>query len=250
MKREGKAKQGQRIHVSPMFVTGAVATFVLLVLLGGGYLKRAFVERLNPRITVEERSGTGRSGKGRGERDARTSNVIFDGEVYRTEMRLREASALLIATSLYGIRTIAEHRPVTSVNELINGVAGNNLTPPGLAVVPNEAAFTSAHANLYVRFRPQPFGIEILSIPHERTDGASLLVRVPDTDDAQTSNTERQPRFFQAMRLGDARVPPPFALATEIQAYGWSIEMMRASLPADVNPQQLATWLRELNVNR
>ncbi len=45
MKREGKAKQGQRIHVSPMFVTGAVATFVLLVLFGVGYLRKIATHR-------------------------------------------------------------------------------------------------------------------------------------------------------------------------------------------------------------
>jgi len=251
MKQEMKATSAhRRIAVSPMFVTGAAGTIVLLLLLGGGYLRRAFVERLNPRITIDERSAADRIRSTRNERDARTSNVIFDGEVYRTETRLREASALAIATSLYGIRTIAERRPVTSVNALIAGVAERNLTPPGLAVVPNEAAFASAHATLYVRFRPQPFGVEILSISRERTDGASLLVRVPDREDAERSSAERQLHFYQAMRLGDVRVPPPFALPSEIQAHGWTIETMRASLPADADPQQLTVWLRELNAGR
>jgi len=250
VKREGKAKSAQRVTVSPMFVTGAAATALLLMLLGGGHIRRAFVERLNPRITVEARSASERSRNERGERNAQASGAIFDGEVYRTEARLREAGALAIATSLYGVRAIAERRPVGSVGELLAGATGRNLVPPGLTLLPDQAAFASAYATLHVRFRPQPFGVEILSVPRERADGACLLVRVPDVDAERAASADTRVRFYQAMRLDGVRLPPPFALASEIQAHGWTVETMRATLPPDANPQQLATWLRELNANQ
>ncbi|MDQ3649326.1 MAG: hypothetical protein M3458_03410 [Acidobacteriota bacterium] len=250
MMREGKPKSTQGITISPMFVTGAVATIVLLVLLGGGHIRRAFVERLNPRITVEARRAPERSRNERGERNAQASAAIFDGEVYRTEARLREAGALAIATGLYGIRAIAERRPVMSVNELLNGVTGRNLVPPGLTLLPDQAAFASAHATLHVRFRPQPFGVEILSVPRERADGACLLVRVPDVDGERAASADTRVRFYQAMRLEGVRLPPPFALTSEIQAHGWTVETMRATLPPDADPQKLATWLRGLNAHQ
>ena len=250
MKREGKAKSTQRVTVSPMFVTGAAATIVLVVLLGGGHIRRAFVERLNPHITVEARSASERSRNGRGERNAPASGAIFDGEVYRTEARLREAGALAIATSLYGVRAIAERRPTGSVGELLAGVTERNLVPPGLTLLSDQAAFASAHATLHVRFRPQPFGVEVLSVPRERMDGACLLVRVPDVDGERAASADTRVRFYQAMRLDGVRVPPPFALPSEIQAHGWTVETMRATLPSDADPQQLATWLRELNAHQ
>lgn len=250
MKREGKIKSTQRVTVSPMFVTGAAATALLLVLLGGGHIRRAFVERLNPRITVEARSASERSRNEGSQRNAPASGAIFDGEVYRTEARLRETGALAIATGLYGIRAIAERRPVSSVSELLAGVTARNLLPPGLTLLPDQAAFASAHATLHVRFRPEPFGVEILSVPRERADGACLLVRVPDIDGERTASADTRVRFYQAMRLEGVRLPPPFALSSEIQAHGWTVETMRASLPSDADPQQLATWLRELNANQ
>lgn len=248
--RERKAKSTQRVTVSPMFITGTAATALLLVLLGGGHIRRAFVERLNPRITVEARSAPERSRNESSERNAPASGAIFDGEVYRTEARLREAGALAIATSLYGIRAITERRPTGSVSELLAGVTERNLVPPGLTLLPDQAAFASAHATLHVRYRPQPFGVEILSVPRERIDGACLLMRVPDVDSERAASADTRVRYYQAMRLDGVRVPPPFALPSEIQAHGWTIETMRASLPSDANPQQLATWLRELNANQ
>ncbi len=250
MKREGKTKSTQRVTISPMFVTSAAATVLLLVLFGGGHIRRAFVERLNPRITVEARSPSERSRNERGERTAPASGAIFDGEVYRTEARLRETGALAIATSLYGIRAIAERRPVGSVGELLNGVTERNLVPPGLTLLPDQAAFASAHATLHVHFRPQPFGVEILSVPRTRADGACLLVRVPDIDGERAAGADTRVRFYQAMRLEGVRLPQPFALPSEIQAHGWSVETMRATLPSDANPQQLATWLQELNAKQ
>ncbi len=125
-----------------------------------------------------------------------------------------------------------------------------DLVPPGLTLLPDQTAFASAHATLHVRFRPQPFGVEILSVPRERMDGACLLVRVPDIDGERAASADTRVRFYQAMRLDGVRLPPPFALASEIQAHGWSVETMRASMPSDADPQQLATWLRELNANQ
>lgn len=231
-----------RLTVSPLLVVGAVAAGIMMLLLGGGYIRRAFVERLDPRISVEQGLvGNGREGK-RAKTDA-SSSPVFDGEVYRTESRLRETGALAIAASLYGVRTIAERRPARTVNELMAGVVARGLMPPGLHLVPNEAAVASPYGTLYVRFRPQPFAVEVLSMPRERMDGPCLLMRVPDTD--ESSHSRERVRYFQALRLDGVRVPPPFALASEIQSLGWTVEQMRASQPNDVDAQRLVAWVRE-----
>lgn len=81
---------------SPMLVIGLVAVSVGLLLLFGNDLKRFFSDRLNSRISSEP-------GRRRGPRADEAQNkqpttpAIFDGEVYRTEGRLREAIAVAIA---------------------------------------------------------------------------------------------------------------------------------------------------------
>lgn len=245
MKRRGKGSSvDSRLAMSPIFIVGTVATGMMLLLLGGGYIRRAFVTRLDPRISIEEGGAGGRSAReGKRAKTDASSSPVFDGEVYRTESRLRETGALAIAASLYGVRTIAEHRPARTVNELLAGVAARGLMPPGLNLVPNESAVASQYGTLYVRFRPQPFAVEVLSMPRERTDGPCLLLRVPDTD--ESSHSRERVRYFQATRLDGVRVPPPFALASEIQSLGWTVEKMRASQPNDMDAQRLAAWVRE-----
>jgi len=242
MKRRGTGrKTDHRLAMSPMFIVGTIATGMMLLLLGGGYIRRAFVARLDPRISVEQgAAGSEREGK-RAKTNA-ASSPIFDGEVYLTEGRLRETGALAIGASLYGVGRIAEHRPARTVNELLAGVATRGLMPPGLALVPNEAAVASPYGMLYVRFRPQPFAVEILSVPRERKDGPCLLMRVPDID---ANKATEHVRYFQATRLEGVRVPPPFALPSEIQSLGWTAEKMRASQPNDVDAQRLVAWARE-----
>ncbi len=245
MKRGGKRRNADsRLSMSPIFIVGTVATTMMLLLLGGGHIRRAFVSRLDPRISIEEGGAAGSAREGKRAKTDASSSPVFDGEVYRTESRLRETGALAIAASLYGVRTIAEqHRQVRTVNELLGGVATSGLLPPGLTLVPNESAVASPYGTLYVRFRPQPFAVEVLSMPRERTDGPALLLRVPDTDEA--SHSRERVRYFQAMRLDGVRVPPPFALASEIQSLGWTDEKMRATQPNDVDAQRLAAWARE-----
>lgn len=245
-RRDGASRKvsgvDRRLAMSPMFVVGVVAVGAMVLLLGGGYIRRALVERLDPRISVEnDTPGNGREGK-RAKNEV-TSGAIFDGEVYRTEGRLRETGALAIAVSLYGVGRIAEHRPVRTVEELLAGISTRGLMPPGLQLVPNEAAVASEYGTLYVRYRPQPFAVEVLSMPRERMDGPSLLMRVPDVE--ESNNSAERVRYFQSHRLDGVRVPPPFALASEIQSLGWSVEKMRASQPNDVDAQRLAAWVRE-----
>lgn len=237
----------ERKALSPMFVVGAVAIGALFLLAGASYISRAYVARLDPDISIEA-NGEDRARKNvKGQNAAARTDVIFDGEVYRTEGRLREAAALAVATSLAGVGAIAEQRPARSVSELLDRVMRRNLLPPGLVPLEGQAAFAAQHGTLYVRFRPQPFGVEILSLPRKRLDGACLLLRVPDAN--QASNDSRL-RYFQAMKLDGARIPPPFALDSEVQSLGWTIETMRADGGSKPDASLLIAWLRQMNERR
>src|SRR5205823_9892436 len=74
---------------SPMFVVGTVAAFIGLLLLTAPALKRFFSDRLTPRISFEQ-GRTRRKSDDVAQNSKPTTTTIFDGEVYRTEGRLRE----------------------------------------------------------------------------------------------------------------------------------------------------------------
>lgn len=228
--------------VTPKTIVGLVAGAVALLVLFGGDIRRALVARFDPRISFEEREGEAR---GRADEERKSVNAdapIFEGEVYRTEGRLREASAVAVAASLAGVAGFAERRPARNVDELLTGVARRGLLPPGVEFVPERRLLVSEHSTLHLRFRPEPFAIEVLSLGRQRRDGPGLLVRVPD--EPNDERRQNRGRYFYSLRLEDVTVPEAFANAAAVQAAGWQVDHMQARLPDGVNAQHLAAWTR------
>ncbi len=227
--------------LTPKMVVGVVASLVAFVVLFGGDIRRALVGHYNPRISFE-RGARASNDRNVRRAEAAQSTPVFEGEVYRTEGRLREASAVAIAASLSGIARAVERRPVRSVDELLAEIISRRLLPPGVEFVPDRKLFISERSTIYVRLRPDPFGVEVLSLGRERLDGAGFLVRVPD----ETGNqTERRQRYFYSFRLENINVPEAFAPASGVLAAGWQVDYFDAQLPEGANAQQLAQWTRE-----
>ncbi len=229
--------------LTPKMVVGMVASVVVLLLLFAGDIRRALTGGYNPRISFA------RGNESSDPRTARRTNdstaqaaPVFDGEVYRTEGRLREASAIAIAASLSGIASSTERRPVRSVDELMTEIINRRLLPPDVEFVPERKLFVSEHSTIYLRFRPEPFGVEVLSLGRERSDGAGLLVRVPD--EVTNQQTSRQ-RYFYSFRLENINVPEAFAPASSVLAAGWQADHFGARLPEGANMEQLARWTRD-----
>ena len=156
----------------------------------------------------------------------------MDGEVIRTTERLREVSALTMALVLYAARERIEGRTPGTVDALLAGVTRHGLIPPGLTPQGQSGTIvathrtrvgTASHGTLFVRYRPEPLGIEVFAVSHERRDGPAMMMRVPD--DAMES---KGASFFMATRLDDVVVPQPFAGESDVLAAGWSRESLRA----------------------
>src|SRR5215216_5559317 len=79
--------------LTPKRVVGVVATCVMLLLLYGGDIRRALTGHYNPRISFERNAQASTRRAARRASESSSQAAIFDGEVYRTEGRLREASA-------------------------------------------------------------------------------------------------------------------------------------------------------------
>ena len=236
--------------LTPSRTVGLIACIVALTVTFATDIRRAFQTGFNPRIAfaarTEERKTKARDAKAR-----LNQAPIFDGEMYRSEGRLREASAVAIAASLAFIARSTERRPVANVEDLLTEIARRNLLPPGVEFIADRRILASERSMIHVRLRPQPFGVEVVSFGRERRDGAALLLRVPDDvagDEPQNNQPHNQPRgerYFRSVRLDEIRVPEPFALASRVQATGWQAETLKAEMPLGADFERLAKWAHE-----
>jgi hypothetical protein len=240
---ERKSEPLRLPKLKPKQVVGLVATGVVLLLLYGGDIRRALTGHYNPRISFERNVQASTRRAARRASESSSQAAVFDGEVYRTEGRLREASAVVIAASLSGVARSTERRPVRTVDELLEEIAARGLLPPGVELVRERHLLVSEHSTIHVRFRPDPFGVEVVSLGRERADGPGLLLRVPDENTASQAGRQR---YFYSFRLENITVPEAFANASAVEAVGWQIDYVDAQLPEGINAEQLAAWARQL----
>ena len=116
------------------------------------------------------------------------------------------------------------------------------MLPPGVELVRERNLLVSEHSTIHVRLRPDPFGVEVVSLGRERRDGPGLLLRVPDEG---ADSPQRRQRYFYSFRLEDISVPEAFAGASAVQAAGWQVDYVDAQLPEGADAEQLAAWARE-----
>ena len=144
----------------------------------------------------------------------------------RTEERIREATGLALAASLFAATESLSHRIPASDIGLLSGVEKAGLLPPGMRLIENSALVTSDRGTLRVRYRLEPLCIEVVSIGRERTDGPALLLRVPSLTAGKDET--RDVVLYMATRLDEVTIPKPFASEAEIIALGFAPEPLRA----------------------
>jgi len=152
---------------------------------------------------------------------------VSEGEVARTEERIREATALALAVSLFAATESLSHRIPASDIALLSGVEKAGLIPPGMRLIDNSVLITSERGTLRVRYRPEPLCIEVVSIGRERTDGPALLLRVPSM--IAGKDETRDVVLYLATRLDEITIPQPFASEAQIIALGFAPEPLRAA---------------------
>ena len=174
---------------------------------------------VDPRVTIEFNQGL----TVKQSSPQRTTIVTtIDGEVARTAERIGEATALALSASLYAASEQIKGGSPRAAQDLLAGIAAQNLLPPGLELT-RGGALLSAYGSLSVRYHPAPLGVEIVSVGHKPEDGPALIVRIPDelSDKGET-------KLFIARSLRDVKIPAPFAPAAEVIALGWSPEILRS----------------------
>ena len=156
--------------------------------------------------------------------------AVDDGEVSRTEQRIREATALATAISLVAANESLNRRAPATANALVLAITNSGLMPPGLWTDGTSGSLVSAHAKLVVRYRNEPLGIEVVSLGKAAKDGPTLVVRVL-SDEVRDANIEGS-NIYVATSLEQTKVPSPFASEAEIFALGFERHQLAPTKPS------------------
>ena len=211
----------------------AAAALLLMVMLAK-YLAPRNVPSVDPTVSIERAQNDDSS-------NSRAANVApnlpDDGEVYRTAVRLREASAVALAAGLYVAGEQVNRRYLQSADSVIAGVRSAGLLPPGITT-DARAMLLSPFSTELLRFRSDPLAIEVIDIPHSREDGPALMVRIPGSG----PDGERGSVFI-ADRLGDISPPSPFASISDCVRAGWIDQPMNQADTPQEQQKKLRGWL-------
>src|SRR5574341_792744 len=169
----------------------------------------------------------------------RSTQILPDGEVERMAMRVREVSALVTGLTLFAVNEDLAKRPIASVEALTDRFASNDLLPPGIARREARGVLSSDRATIYVRYRPEPLAVEVVSLSHEPLDGPGVIGRIVSGGD-ENAGAE----LFLARQLGAVSLPEPFVPSAQVAALNWSVEPLRERNLAPQELEQLNHWLR------
>jgi hypothetical protein len=227
-----------RAHRGPGQIWAIPVLIAIVALIPALMLARHFsahgISSVDPTISLEHQQAENPSGT-----KALTSAATLPdtGEVYRTADRLRDASALALAATLYASNQLINKRITTNAETLIRGISSTGLLPPGISTA-GRAMLLSDDSRFSLRFRPDPFAIEVLSFARSRELGPAVMVRIPSLNDDGTGGS-----VFIADRLGDINPPSPFAPLPECVSQGWIDQPFDQAEIPQAQEQQLRAWL-------
>jgi hypothetical protein len=208
----------------PLLIVGIVVALIV----GSRLLSIALPERsgtVDPHVNLTENQAKQIVQRQR-QQQVQAFMAASEGEVSRTEERIREATALATAAGLFAAKESLDQRTPANVTALLSGVNAAGLLPPGMQLLDSSGGVSSSRGQLFVRYRLEPLGIEVVSVGKERRDGPALLVRVPDN--GYSGMSEEGAGLYLATRLDEITVPAPFAPEAEVIALGFAPEPLRA----------------------
>ena len=212
-------------HKLPLITTAVIVTLIMATRFISSVLTND-IGGVDPRITLPPNQAQEILEQQR-RQQVRAFVSVSEGEVARTEERIREVTALALAASLFAATESLAHRIPANEKALLSGVQKAGLLPPGMQLIDNSVLVSSGRGTLQVRYRPDPLCIEVVSIGRERTDGPALLLRVPSM--IARKNDTRNVVLYMATRLDEIIIPQPFTSESQIIVLGFAPEPLRAA---------------------
>lgn len=226
----------KRRRPSPLFVVLTTAAVVIIATTLLGWLN-ARSHRVRARVEIADPVIDNREAKSSIPRD---SSSLPDGEVSRMAIRVRESTGLLMVLATLAVSEQMNNRNHPEVDSLVRLMAARNLIPPGINQSPTSAVLSSEHAAIHIRYRPQPLGIEVVSIGREKIDGPALITRLTVGGDDTTGAL-----LLIARKTQDTTLPVAFASVAQVTALNWSVEPLRERSFTPQEVEQLNIWANQ-----
>lgn len=225
-----------------------VVIIALLVVGGMAFARRRAENAYNPEIVYAERGG--RLIKQSGEKKPAVHYNMLDDPNLLTAGRVRDASSLAFVLGLYRVNEFAQKHPTpANVNSMIAGVMNASLLPPGLSVSDRApGVIISDSSTLYVRYRINPFGVEIVSVPQKPGIGDNVLIRLPSDEVIPNNAASMAASLYTIPYAKELQVPEPFSSRAFIEAQGWKFEQLHESKLTPEQVTQLSQQIKAMSV--
>lgn len=206
-----------------MLVVLGVAVAIVAAL---GAARIARVREVDARV-LEEQEARRRGTRPGGEQQPGVPEDPEDRPAFREAYRLQEASALAVALGVVGVeRRITAGAPLSTVGQLVEEARARGMLPPRVEVA-GDGVLAGPYATVYVRYRPHPIGVEIVSIPRTAiaADGAPVLARVTAEEGAEL--------FTLIRESAPIEMPRPFEQKSMLEAARWKRESIKEGSGAE-----------------
>lgn len=221
----------ERGKLWPLVSVGAGAFVVLFVL-----PLMVHRQQSGKMATVEAHVAIGDTQVDHQTRNESTNYRWPNSEVPRTAERLRDATAVAIASMTYSVEGTLGSGPPRNVDQILDGIVRRDLIPREW-VTSQSGVLQMPNGTVHLRYSPANLSVEVLSIPRDRSDGPALLIRLPDAE-----NTTVGPRYFESMQLDGIVYPSPFAPLPRVISAGWQQRQFKQTQLPDAERAQLEQW--------
>jgi hypothetical protein len=220
-------------NIWPVISVAGGAFFVLVIMPLILHRERnARMATVEPQVTIGDAGNNSTTGANR---------AMYrwpDSEVPRTAERLRDVTAIAIASSSYVAEAAMRGHVPANDAEVMSEIARRQLIPnQWLTDKPN--ILQTAHATIHFRYSRTNLEVEVISAPVERTDGPAMLIRIPDRENIGVSA-----RYFESVQLDGILYPSPFAPIPQIIASGWQPRPFKQTQIPDEQRAQLEAWAK------
>jgi hypothetical protein len=151
---------------------------------------------------------------------------------------LQDLTAVAIAATSNVVDGALHRQSPRDAGEIVKRIAQRQLIP-STWVTDQPGVLQAPHSTIHIRYAPQSFSLELVSVPNERRDGPAMLIRIPDLENAGLG-----PRYFGSMQLDGIVYPSPFAPIAEIIASGWQPRPFKQTQIPDDQRAQLEQWVK------
>ena len=157
--------------------------------------------------------------------------------------RIREATGLLMGLTVLAVTEQMNNRTLATADGLTALMSQRGLFPPNVNKTSAKSVLDSSRATIYLRYRAQPLGIEIISVGRDALDGPAVIVRL---DAGVTENSGAV--LLLAKRKENITLPEAFAPLTKM-TLDWSIEPLRERSFDPQEMDQLRKWTAQYAAN-